>query len=228
MNTRRAFAIGAAMAVLAGSLAAMSSANGANADRRTAAARDDDMTGLAPMTETPLHFLLYGTGRRSDYRYVSDRVLVDLEKCDPNCHTGGQVDVDFGEHLYGGHSIRWRLTPQSFYKNGPAYTDHFWYWCGVSIKWHRDNTCRTHDGTASESGTGPYDLASESLGNEAYRIYKAFGRAHYRSAKYPLIEQQVTWPYDTEKAAKLKFRGWDIRRSSHVWKLAAATGGTPA
>jgi hypothetical protein len=174
--------------------------------------------------DTPDGFHLYGTNTTAyGYIYTSDYLATKLSKCvNGSCEVIGRVDNRFKEYLYGGSSIRWKITPSSVYRFGPVYSIDFEYWCGVNLSWQSDITCRTDDSTADSSGID-YTLASWSVGNNSYPIIKSFGSGHADKAKYPLIEMRTTWPGYPVTVTE-RFRGWDIRRFSGVWQMSPVSG----
>lgn len=184
----------------------------------------DDVT-VTPLNATPDGFHLYGTNTTAyGYIYTSQYLATYLNRCiDGSCTHIGQVNNRFKEYLYGGSSRIWRLTPNVVYTSGPAYNDQFYYWCGVNIPKASDVTCGTDDTTADYSGVGPYELASESIGNNSYPIYKNFGSGHAQYAKFPMIELVTSWLGYSVKVTE-KFRGWDIRNYNNVWKMSPVSG----
>lgn len=150
-------------------------------------------------------------------------MITRISKCvSGSCTTLARVDDRIKEYLYGGSSIRWKITPSTLYRFGDPYSVEFEYWCGVNLPDASDITCRTDDSTADASGV-EYQLASSYVGNASYSITPSFGSGHATRAKFPMVEMRTTWPgYGLQVV--VRFRGWDIRRYDGVWKMAPISG----
>jgi hypothetical protein len=180
--------------------------------------------GVTADSPTPGGFRLWGTNTTAyGYTYTSDYLKTYLNKCQGSCTHIGRVDVRFKQYLYGGSSITWKLTPNTYYQYGPAYSSKYYYWCGVNVPNATDPTCATADDTADYSGTGPYSLTTGTTGNRSYSIYKYFGHGYHTRAKFPMIEMITKWPGYSPTVTE-KFRGWDIRDYSGTWKMSPASG----
>lgn len=194
----------------------------------TSAAEDNSVVSRDPnavttMTSTPDGFHLYGTNTTAHgYIYNSDVLATLLHRISGGTNTTiGQVNVGFKEYLNGGSSIRWQITPKATFRYGPPYSFAYEYWCGVNKPNANDVTCATDDSTAD-----PYaddTIVSETVGNESYTLYKAFGSGYGSNAKFPMLALHVKWPgYPVEVIER--FRGWDIRKYSGVWQMSPVSG----
>lgn len=177
---------------------------------------------VEPSTATPRGYTLHGNNKIDDYHYRSDKGLAKLDRCNNGeCTVQASVKVQLKETLNGGSSHRWTLGLHTDHASGNPYAFSYDYYCGVNVPNETDWTCETRDATAD--GHYSDDPVHSSTGTYNRDLSRDFGVHETSRTKFPMVAYHISWP-GFSPVVHIKYRGWDIRRYSGVWKLAPATG----
>ncbi|MFG2296576.1 hypothetical protein [Streptomyces sp. NPDC048603] len=173
-------------------------------------------------TVTPRGYSLHGNNKADSFHYKSDSGMAKLDRCDNGrCTVKASVKVQLKQTLHGGSSHRWTLGLLTDHWSGDPYSFSYDYYCGVSVPNETDWTCDTNDATAN--GHHSDDPVRGSTGTYAHDLNRDFGAHEADRTKFPMVAYHISWP-GYPPVVHVKYRGWDIRRYSGVWKLAPATG----
>ncbi|MFF7333296.1 hypothetical protein [Streptomyces sp. NPDC008150] len=204
------------------------SSNGSVSNEAQQAAKDGSVNTTTnsrvtdSRTATPQGYTLHGNKKTDSYHYRSDLGAAKLDRCtNGRCTVQGTVQVQLKQTMNGGSSHRWTLGLLADHRAGVPYAFGYDYYCGVNVPNAADWTCGTHDATAD--GNNSAHPVNGSTSTYKHDLNRDFGAHETNRTKFPMVGYHVSWPgYPAN--VNIRYRGWDVRRYSGVWKLAPATG----